>query len=155
MRQLLSELLLIVYCCILISCNRKDQEKFEFYYYPSANVYFDVANNLYLFSVDGGQTWDSIEATTDKQPALLGEKQVVYSATPAVWIDNREHRHEFNGQLIDVTSESSDKINKDLAADRKSKQPASSTSATKPTEKKPNFFQRLFGKKNKNKNDKN
>lgn len=139
----------------MISCNQEGQQKFEFYYYPSRNVYFDVANNMYLFSVDGGKNWDSVEAVTDKQPAILGERKIVYSTTHAVWIDNSEHRHEFNGKLIDVTKPVSDKTGNSDAADRKVKQTVSTTPAVMKPEKKLNFFQRLFGKKNKDKNDKN
>lgn len=139
----------------MISCNQDNQQKFEFYYYPYRNVYYDVANNLYLFSVDGGHTWDSIKATTDEQPATLGEKKVVYSATHAVWIDNNEHRHDFNGRLIDVTKTNNENTETNLAADRKAKQTVLATPAVKQQEKKLNFFQRLFGKKNKDKNDKN
>lgn len=110
---------------------------------------------MFLFSVDGGQTWDSVDAVTDNQPAILGDRKIVYSTTHAVWIDNSEHRHEFNGRLIDVTKTFGDQPGNSDAADRKVKQTVSTTPAEKKPEKKLNFFQRLFGKKNKDKNDKN
>jgi hypothetical protein len=132
---------------IILSCNNSTQKKLEFYYYPSRNVYYDVSNSLYLYSLDGGKTWDSINIKTNKEPAILGNKRIIYSTSADVWKDNAQHLSEFNGQAINITNNDSS-IN--LVAERKIKKARAAVPAmnTPKPEKKPGFFKRLFGKKN-------
>ncbi|HEY2728199.1 MAG TPA: hypothetical protein VGI61_13570 [Parafilimonas sp.] len=133
---------------ILLSCtNTATQKKFEFYYYPSRNVYYDVLNSLYLYSLDGGKNWDSLIVKTNKEPATLGTKRIIYSNSPAVWKDNAQHVSEFNGEVINITDNDSS-LQTNLAADRKIKKAKAPVMNVPKPEKKPGFFKRLFGKKN-------
>jgi hypothetical protein len=148
MRQISLFLSLVICGAIICSCNNITQKNFEFFYYPSKNVYYDVTNSLYLYSLDGGKTWDSLSVKAAKEPATLGSKQIIYASTPEVWKDNQQHINQYNGRAINITdSDSSSKNN--LAADRKIRKPkAAITITNKQPEKKPGFFKRLFGKKN-------
>jgi hypothetical protein len=150
MKTIILFLFLLISYSIFSSCNNILQKKFEFFYYPSKNVYYDVANKLYIYSLDGGNTWDSSYATTDKEPATLGNKQIIYSPTPNVWVNNNEHLQQYNGRLISIENSDSSNTQEDMVADRKIKKakPVVTTTAKEP-EKKPGFFKRLFGKKNK------
>ena len=150
MRQF-SKLFFLSLCSVIIlSCNDTTPKKFEFYYYPSRNVYYDVTNSLYLYSLDGGKTWDSLQVNSNKEPATLGTKRIVYSTSHDVWKDNAQHIHEFNGQVINITGNDSSSLQTDLAADRKMKKAKTPAINTPKPEKKPGFFKRLFGKKNNN-----
>jgi hypothetical protein len=141
---------------ILFSCDTITQKQFEFIYYPSRNVYYDVANKLYFYSLDGGTTWDSLQVTRTNQPAIPGPQQTIYSTTPDIFANNAQHIKQYNGTLIDINGTYTDSINGELVAERKIKKvkatPAivENTGEEKKTEKKPGFFKRLFGKKNNN-----
>lgn len=134
---------------MLSSCNSLTPKKLEFFYYPLRNVYYDVTNSLYFYSLDGGKTWDSLNTRTNKDPSTLGAKQIIYSTTPDIWKDNAIHIKQYNGQAINVTGYDSSLSQADLAADRKIKKTkATVTNTDSGKEKKPGFFKRLFGKKN-------
>jgi hypothetical protein len=150
MRQITSFLFLFICCAIILSCNNATQKEFEFYYYPARNVYYDITNNLYLYSLDGGKTWDSVSTYTNKEPAILGSKQIIYSTTPYIWKDNKAHVSQYKGQVINITGNDSSLVQNYLVAERKIKkviQPLVTEQDKKP-EKKPGFFKRLFGQKN-------
>lgn len=139
--------------CVYIfsSCDFFTNKQFEFYYYPSKNVYYNVADNEYIFSLDGGKTWDSLNLLLNKEPATLGNKQIIYSRTPEIWLNNAEHVQQYKGHIINVTGSDSTSFRQDLAEERKLKKTvATSPVQTKEPEKKPGFFKRLFSKKNKN-----
>ena len=151
MRQSTSFLFLFICCAIILSCNTITQKEFEFYYYPARNVYYSVTINLYFYSLDGGKTWDSVNEYASEEPVTLGSKQIIYATTPEIWLNNKEHLSQYKGQLINVTDNDSSLAQTNSAAERKIKkvmQPPVTEQQKKP-EKKPGFFQRLFGKKNK------
>src|SRR6478735_281321 len=95
-------LMLIAAGVPLSSCNTIGQKKFEFFYYPQFNVYFDVAGSKYFFSLDSGKTWDSAYASNNAEPATLGNKQILYSDTHAIWNSNQEHLKQYNGHAINI-----------------------------------------------------
>jgi hypothetical protein len=134
-----------------LSCNSFTQKRFEFFYYPAKNIYYDVAGKFYLYSLDGGNHWDSVRATTTAESAALGNKEVIYSPTPAVWLQNDAHVKQYNAHVINITGIDTGLSNQDLVAERKTKKAriATKMETTKEPEKKPGFFKRLFGKKDK------
>ncbi len=91
----------------LVSCQsnnpRDEKENYEFYYYPKKNVYYNVEKKNFLYSLDGGKTWDSTVSASDQEPATLGEKIIVYSADYDVFKDNTAHRKLYNGRLYNIT----------------------------------------------------
>jgi hypothetical protein len=131
------------------SCNTINEKKFQFFYYPQFNVYFDVANSKYFFSLDSGKTWDSVYARTNAEPATLGTKQILYSDTHAIWNSNQQHLKQYNGHAINIVYSDTVAVKEDRVADRKIKKIKSVTAdnTKQQQEKKPGFFQRLFGKK--------
>lgn len=149
MRLIIFLLFLLVSCMVIPSCNSITQKKFEFFYYPASNVYYDVTNSVYLYSLDGGKTWDSLNTKTNKEPAIPGGKQVIYSTTPEIWEENAEHLKQYNGHVMNITGNDSNTSNETLVAERKTKKAkAPVTNTNEKPEKKPGFFKRLFGKKN-------
>jgi hypothetical protein len=148
MRQIIILVSFLLCGAVILSCDNPSTKKLEFFYYPSRNVYYDVSNSLYLYSLDGGKNWDSISIKTNKEPATLGVKRIIYSTSADVWKDNAQHVSEFNGQVINITGNDSNSLQNNSVAERKiKKQKAPVMNVPKP-EKKPGFFKRLFGKKN-------
>ncbi|MFT4153736.1 hypothetical protein [Parafilimonas sp.] len=131
------------------SCNSVLQKDYEFHYYPEKNIYYDVGNKEYIYSLDGGQTWDSLFVASGKEPATLGNKQVLHSESHAIWLNNAQHVQQYNGHIINVLASDTAVLNQGLAAERKVKRTVNPAPQNKEPEKKPGFFKRLFGKKNK------
>ena len=136
---------------VAFSCNRAQSDnKYEFYYYPGKNVYYDVSNARYIYSLNGGRMWDTLYKKADIEPQTLGKKQIIYSSIATPWDSNEVHRNRYGGTLVDIASVDSSLSHQILVADRKSPKKASPVVSTKTThaaEKKPGFFKRLFGKK--------
>ena len=145
-------LFLLLFCITgIVSCDNFSQKQFEFYYYPQKNIYYSVTDKEYFYSLDGGATWDSVAATTTTEPPTLGAKEIVYSNSPDIYTQNSTHLQQFNGRPVNITGTDTGTANQGLAAERKAKKVNTTNNAqtTKEAEKKPGFFKRLFGKKNK------
>jgi len=149
MRQL-SLIFLTIYSLLIFSCNNATQKKFEFYYYPSRNVYYDVANSMYLYSLNGGATWDSLQFKAGNDPVTLGAKEIIYSESPQVWLNNEQHRSQYNAKTINIVANDSSDMSKNLAAERKIKKATSPKTQAEAKSEKKTFWQKIFGKKNKN-----
>lgn len=92
----------------IVSCasqNDRQQQPYEFYYYPKTNMYYNVKDETYFFSVDGAQSWDSLSAENGQTPATLGYRETLYSRHPDVWRDNEMHRKEYGGLLVNLVNE--------------------------------------------------
>ena len=128
----------------------QDHEGNQYYYYPSKNIYYDVANQRYLFSLDSGKTWDSIHSET-AEPAIEGEKKVIYSSSAEVWQNNAMHREEYKGILLNVVNEESLKPPPPIPAKKSISKAGDEEESQqeKKERKKPikRFFQKIFGKK--------
>jgi len=150
MRRIILFLFLSICSGIFLSCDSFTQKRFEFFYYPAKNIYYDVAGKFYLYSLDGGRHWDSVRAITTTEPAMLGNKEIIYSPTPAIWLQNDAHVKQYNAHVISIEGVDTGISNQQLVADRKTKKGRIATNAetSKEPEKKPGFFKRLFGKKN-------
>ena len=144
---------LLFFAGVLWGCEnnaRQQHEGNQYYYYPSKNLYYDVANHRYLFSLDSGKTWDSLHSET-AEPAIDGEKQVIYSSSVEVWQNNDMHREEYKGKMLNIINEESLRQPEPLIA----KKTISKTSdeednqEVKKERKRPikRFFQKIFGKK--------
>ena len=135
---------------IFVSCNLITNKKFQYYYYPSRNVYYDVTNAQFLYSINGGKTWDAFKKDFVKDPATLGTKQVFYSDSPQPWINNDEQVKQFNGKVYNLPEEDTS-MQIDVVSNKKIAVKKISVASDSPkTEKKPGFFKRLFGGRKKN-----
>lgn len=79
-----------------------NNHKFKFYYFPETNMYYDTKKRQYIYTVDGGKTWSFMSRSTEEIPELLGEKVVIRSKEPNVWLQNEQHRSKYNGVLTDI-----------------------------------------------------
>ena len=72
------------------------QQKLRFYYYPSANVYYDVANKQYIY-LDNG-TWTTVSTLPSTIAVDRKRRVTVYSDVPQVWQYNPEHIAKYQNQ---------------------------------------------------------
>jgi hypothetical protein len=139
-----------VYIVSAASCNQDENKgKFEFYYYPKVNMYYDVADQHYLYSIDSAKTWMTLADTTTQEIATLGDKQVLYSDTRDIWRQNELHRQQFHGSILNIVpaENEADRVQDDVK-ERKQEVKAPVTKA--PEKKKTavgRFLQKIFGKK--------
>lgn len=137
------------------SCDKltPGDQKLEFYYYPSKNVYYDVANNQYAYSVNGGKSWSFYKLKNNIEPATLGHKQIIYTTTAQPWDSNEVHRKLYSGSLIAV-ADIDTSLQTNTVSDKKIiKKAKPVVQPIKPEQKKPNFFKRLFGRKHQQQNE--
>ncbi len=140
-------ILILFLCFNFFACNNTgNAKKFEFYYYPARNIYYDVTNAEFIYSVNGGKTWDTFKKDLSKDPATLGSREIIYSDSQQPWDSNEAHLKQYNGKLFSVRDEDTT-AQANVISDKKIVKKASSANENK-KEKKPGFFKRLFGKKN-------
>src|ERR1041384_5041996 len=78
-----------------LACNNAHNDPaFEFYYYPARNVYYDLSNSRYIYSLNGGRTWDTLYEKGDAGAATLGKKEIIYSRVANPWDRNNVHLKE-------------------------------------------------------------
>lgn len=85
MKKLFLALLLL----IAVAVQRSEAQQLKFYYYPTPNVYYDVANNQYIYLNNG--TWVTTSALPPTVKVKGYRKVVVYNPTPQVWVNNSDH----------------------------------------------------------------
>ena len=140
----------------LFACNNQAaNKKLEFYYYPDKNIYYDVANKTYLYSLDGAKTWGEVPG--DLKESSLGEKKIIYTTTDSVWKDNEAHRKMYAGTLFNVVKEDADTTSagpeiKERKVVKKSAPKVAKTEQKKKKQPVRDFFKKVFGKKKDNKN---
>ncbi|ANE52725.1 hypothetical protein [Flavisolibacter tropicus] len=84
---------------------------YKFYYYPKLNVYYDATQNNFVYTIDGGMTWQTKKPTSPDLPEKLSQKVTIYSPDPDIWTHNSEHRQQYKGvstnyvQRIDDTTQ--------------------------------------------------
>ena len=101
-------LILIIIVSIQIfasSCgNNNKKENYKFYYYPQKNVYYDVEKKIFLYSINGAKTWDSVINVSGDDPETLGEKVTIRSHIKEVYKKNETHRNLYKGKLYNIVS---------------------------------------------------
>jgi hypothetical protein len=118
----------------------------EYYFFPKANVYFDSVNKDYVFLGNDGRTWTTQKQIPAAVQAMMDKSVRIDSPLQPVWKDNINHRLIYSAALY---ASPSDTVQK--------KEPLPVTkpadSSTKEVRKSGirRFFDKLFGKKKKNK----
>jgi len=130
-----------------------------FYYYPKLNIYYDVVKGNFVYSVDGGYSWQTKKPASDQIPETISEKVTFYSPVPETWLHNEEHRKRYNGVLTSYVEKPEDTATITIDTLKPvTKKPLVKKPDPKieeePEEKKKGFFKRLrekLRKKDKNK----
>jgi hypothetical protein len=66
-----------------------DAQKLKYYYYPGANVYFDIANMQYIYPSNG--TWTTATALPAGLVVTNRPRVIMYNETPEIWQNNQTH----------------------------------------------------------------
>ena len=146
--------LLFVVVVASSSCMSKKTEelpKYQFYYYPNVNMYYDVAAGQYIYSLDSARTWNTINEISQEKPATLGNGVVLYSDQKQVWKQNEEHRVQHNGSMFNIPETKTKLASVEgEVKERKVARKPTVQQAEEPKKKGlAKFFNNLFGKKNK------
>ncbi|MDB5249384.1 MAG: hypothetical protein JWQ40_3778 [Segetibacter sp.] len=153
-RVLLFIVMIVSVGLFFVSCKGNSETiSNRFYYYPQKNVYYDLGKKNFLYSLDGGKTWKSVENPTGREPGTLGERVVLENTDNQVYNSNEDHRKAYGGILYNISSGDTSSLNNMSVTERKESQ-ASRTAAGKRGDAKPKkgikkLFDRIFGKKNK------
>jgi len=143
-------ILTLFFCLVFFACNTAgSSKKFEFYYYPARNIYYDVANAEFVYSVNGGKTWETFKKELGKDPATLGSREIIYSDSQQPWNNNAADIEKYKGKIFTVADEDTT-TQANAVSDKKvvKKSKTETQTNNNKKEKKPGFFKRLFGKKN-------
>lgn len=154
MRKVSGILFVVAFFLMMVTqgCSEKvDVTKYEFYYYPNVNMYYDVTAGQFIYSLDSARTWNSINEMTREQPATLGTATILHSDDREIWKQNEEHRRLYGGTIFNIlTQENKYASVKEEVKERKA--PVRTTKAIQEEPKKKGlakFFKNIFGKKKK------
>lgn len=86
----------VVLSMALLFGQKAEAQQLRFYYYPASNVYYDIANQQYIYP--SGGTWVTRGALPSRATVLGTDRVVVYSATPQVWRANATHKAKYRGK---------------------------------------------------------
>lgn len=73
----------------------------KFYYYPDLNVYYNVHEQKFIYSIDGGQSW-SVMNWENNEASALGKKIVLTSDQAEIWQQNKQHLSKHGGYLVNL-----------------------------------------------------
>jgi hypothetical protein len=93
---------MLVIGAIVVFSNKLFNRQNTFYYYPEWNAYYDTRHKNYIYSIDGGKTWDTITNSSNNIAQTLGQKIVLHSNSDQIWLDNAAHRSLYSGELNDL-----------------------------------------------------
>src|SRR5688500_3144630 len=93
MKQLFAAILMVIGLAI---GTKASSQQLRYYYYPSSNVYYDIANKTYI--VPSGGTWVTRSAASSRDVVLGTNRVVVYSESPQVWRSNATHKAKYKGK---------------------------------------------------------
>jgi hypothetical protein len=86
----------IVMLAVLFAIGVKEAsaQRITFYYYPTPNVYYNVASHDYLYYDPGTTTWVTVKALPPGI-VLTRTRHTVYYNGPQVWRDNASHKTKY------------------------------------------------------------
>ena len=152
----------IVYKTISGKDNESNKVK-TVYFYPKANVYYQVGTGKYIFFEEEGKAWKLTKDFSEEQKLSLGEKAVIENPPSPVWKNNAEDRLVYSANLYSSPSDLKEKFHSDSINSLPAKPVIrrDTTIAKAPVEdQKPKsglrkFFDKLFGGKDKATDSKN
>lgn len=80
---------LLLFVLLVAGFSFGSQAQLKFYYYPSPNVYYDVAQKQYVYQNNGN--WIPVTVLPANIKTKGGPRYIVYNQTPDIWIQNGAH----------------------------------------------------------------
>ncbi|HYH16545.1 MAG TPA: hypothetical protein VD794_15050 [Flavisolibacter sp.] len=81
---------------------------YKYYYYPTLNMYYDATQNNFVYTVDGGVSWQTKKPSNADLPEKLSRKVTFYSPDPDAWVYNSQHRQQYNGVITNFVQRMED-----------------------------------------------
>ena len=154
--------LLALVAYVTIFSKREDPtDGTTFYYYPKANLYFDVERERYIFpdSAQGG--WLKSKKLPEGREGKLGQYVILNNPESPVWSQNSQHRLVYGTTLYSRKDEIRRKFVEDSLRSVVVRKPTPAKKAPKDKKEETDdrngierFFDDLFGKKEKKKDKK-
>ena len=143
----------VISLSFLYSCKTDvtEEKPAEYYYFPKTNIYYDVKEANYIYSLDSGRQWQKMKNEgSNEMPITLGGKILISGTGTDIWKDNESHRALYGGMLYNIiTKDTALLLQNPGLRPKELKKTVSKPDTPVNTKKKKNFFQRIFGKKNK------
>jgi hypothetical protein len=73
------------------------------YYYPKANVYYDVATGHYIYFDEKARTWKNNKSFSEEQKLSLGERAIINKPPDPIWKNNDADRLLYSAKLYAAT----------------------------------------------------
>jgi hypothetical protein len=133
----------------------------EVYYYPKANVYYDVATAQYAFFEEAEKKWKLSKDFSEEQKLSLGEKAVITHPSSPIWKNNTQDRLIYSVNVYASSKDLKQKLRTDSLNSIPSPKvvvspPKDGKQEERPEEEKPKsgfrkFFDKIFKGKDKEK----
>lgn len=133
----------------------------EVYYYPKANVYYDVATGQYAFFDEVQKSWKLSKDFSEEQKLSLGEKAVIAHPSLPIWKNNAQDRLVYSVNVYASSNDLKQKFQTDslnslpppkiVVAPPKEPSQEEKTETEKPKSGIRKFFDKLFKGKDKEK----
>lgn len=83
------------------------------YYYPRANVYYDVATGQYIYFDEAEKTWKQSKNFSEEQKLSLGEKAVISKPSSPIWKNNDQDKLVYSVNLYSSPNDLKQKFHTD------------------------------------------
>jgi hypothetical protein len=83
------------------------------YYYPRANVYYDVATGQYIYFDGAEKTWKQSKKISEEQKLSLGEKAVIATPSSPIWKNNEQDKLVYSVNLYSSPNDLKQKFHTD------------------------------------------
>lgn len=132
------------------------------YFYPKANVYYNVASGEYVYFDEQLKKWNQSEDFSEEQKLSLGEKAIIQKPADPIWKNNAEDRIIYSVNVYASSNELKEKFRTDSLNSlpkKTTKTPAKKvdSAAKEEADKEKSgirkFFDKLFGGKKQNEQD--
>ena len=106
----MKKIILMLAVLFALGVKEASAQRITFYYYPTHNVYYNVASHDYLYYDPGTTTWTTVKALPPGI-VLTRTKYTVYYNGPQVWKDNAAHKTKYKTKKTVVKKTTTKKNN--------------------------------------------
>jgi len=91
---------IIVMLAVLFALGFKQAsaQRISFYYYPSADVYFNISTGNYIYYNPGTTAWVTVRTLPARIVVTRTPRYIVYYNGPEVWRDNGLHKGKYKAK---------------------------------------------------------
>lgn len=93
-KVIMKKFLVMLAVVFAIGIKQASAQRLTFYYYPSSNIYYNVASHDYLYFDPGPATWVTVKALPPGI-VLTRTRYTVYHNGPEVWRANANHKTKY------------------------------------------------------------